>query len=634
MTNKFWIESISFSGERVAPTRVDFKPGFNIVHGPSDTGKTYLAKTIKYMLAGSTKPFSTETGYSVISMTLRTDEGTVKLTRTIGSSKITVSADPVFGIPHDEYAASPSEATKNEMTVSDVLLRLLGVTERRVVLTNQYGSRRPLAWKEFSDTLHRSEGRITSEESIFSTAKFATLSAFLTLFYDQDLSQLPEHADPVDLATRKSILVPVFDEQMNQCLTRLGLLQDRLNEIGDRDVSAELTTLTGQLAQLDSIQDTARAELSALTRQIAVAEQELSVRTMSARRYDDLSTVYVGNIKRLTFVADAQETLEATETPTNCPFCDNPLAEHDEVDYKHAAQAEAETIASDLEELAQVRAALYDQITVLKQRLEELRDQQRAVETRLSQAVLPKITQLRSQVATLEDHQATLTEYRMVEAEYDRLREYIDEILNPAEPVADYDPAERFPADFYTEMTRYLREILAETHFTDAEHAVFDGTDFDVRIGRKVKRTHGKGYRAFFNTILVLALRKYIHEHAIHKPSVVVLDTPTLGFEHQKSGDGLVTSRDETGRPKTGLLRNLFDYMVDSGEHGQLIILNNTDVTPTTRFDREDATELVFGTNVDADRLGLLIDLREGDAVDNADEIEQPMPPDPREPSN
>lgn len=264
---------------------------------------------------------------------------------------------------------------------------------------------------------------------------------------------------------------------------------------------------------------------------------------------------------------------------------------------------------------------------MLEQRLDELRGKQRAVETRLSQAVLPKITQLRSQIFSLEDHQTTLTAYRMAEAEYDRLREHLDEILNPAEPAAEYDPAERFPADFYTEMTRYLREILAETHFTDAEHAVFDGTDFDVRVGRKAKRTHGKGYRAFYNTILVLALRRYIHEHAIHKPSVVVLDTPTLGLEHQKSGTDLVTSRDDTGRPKTGLLRNLFDYMVDTGGYGQLIILNNTDVTPTTRFNREDATELIFGTNEDADRPGLLVDLREGDEIDDISEVEQPTLP-------
>ena len=107
MTNQFWIESIHYSGEDVRTTTVEFKPGFNIVHGPSDTGKTYLAKTIKYMLAGATSPFPTETGYTRITMTLRTVEGRVKLSRTIGSSKTTVSADHCFGIPHDEYAAQP-----------------------------------------------------------------------------------------------------------------------------------------------------------------------------------------------------------------------------------------------------------------------------------------------------------------------------------------------------------------------------------------------------------------------------------------------------------------------------------------------------------------------------------------------
>lgn len=41
--------------------------------------------------------------------------------------------------------------------------------------------------------------------------------------------------------------------------------------------------------------------------------------------------------------------------------------------------------------------------------------------------------------------------------------------------------------------------------------------------------------------------------------------------------------------------------MVATGELGQLIILNNTDAAPIPRFDREDATNLVFGTNEDSD---------------------------------
>ncbi|WP_341740431.1 hypothetical protein [Trueperella pyogenes] len=173
-------------------------------------------------------------------------------------------------------------------------------------------------------------------------------------------------------------------------------------------------------------------------------------------------------------------------------------------------------------------------------------------------------------------------------------------------------------------MTRYLREILTETQFAEAEKAIFDANDFDIKIGYKTKRSHGKGYRAFFNTIMVLALRRYIHEHAIHKPSIVVLDTPTLGLEHQKTGNKLVSSRDEeTGRPKTGLLRNLFDYMVDTGKHGQLIILNNTDVTPTTHFDGENTTELIFGEHEEASRAGLLIDLREAEGNGYREKIEQ-----------
>lgn len=624
MTNGFWIESIHYTGEKVVPTTVEFKPGVNIVHGPSDTGKTYLAKTIKYMLAGSTRPFPTETGYSVITMTLRTDEGKVKLTRTIGSSKTTISADHVFGIVTDEYAAQPTENNENEYTVSDALLRLMGIKERRVVLTNQYGSRKPLTWKTFSDTLHRSEGRITSEESIFSTAKFATLSAFLTLFYDQNLSLLPEHEDPADQKVRKDILAPHLDRRLREIETRLGILQDQLQETGDRDVSQEITSLTTQLQQLNQIQDTARFELANVTDKIAKAEQELTVRSMSARHYDDLASVYVGNIKRLTFIADAQTAIEGTEPPAACPFCDSPLEAHQETDYRHAAQAEAETIAEDLEELSTVRASLDQHVHVLEQRLEALREKQRDIERQLAQAVLPQITRVRDQIRSLESHQAAVTEYKMLEYENEDIREQLTDILNPVELDTEFEPAAHFPREFYTEMTRYIREILTETHFGDADKAFFDPDTFDIKIGYKAKRSHGKGYRAFFNTILVLALRQYIHEHALHKPNVVVLDTPTLGLEHQKSGDGLVTSRDENGRPRLGLLRNLFDHMVDTGEFGQLIILNNTDVTPTTDFGSIDSTELVFGEHDEADRSGLLVDLREGDEVQDLDGIEQP----------
>lgn len=84
-----------------------------------------------------------------------------------------------------------------------------------------------------------------------------------------------------------------------------------------------------------------------------------------------------------------------------------------------------------------------------------------------------------------------------------------------------------------------------------------------------------------------------------------------------------MTSRDENGRPKHGLLRNLFDHMVDTGEFGKLIILSNTDATPTTDFASIDSSEFVFGEHEEADRPGLLIEITEGQADEGPASLEQ-----------
>lgn len=69
------------------------------------------------------------------------------------------------------------------------------------------------------------------------------------------------------------------------------------------------------------------------------------------------------------------------------------------------------------------------------------------------------------------------------------------------------------------------------------------------------------------------------------------------------------------GRPQTSLLCNLFEYVQQAGDYGQIIILNNT-VTPTSHFVYDNSTERIFGEHSEANHKGLLNDLRE----ENADE--------------
>lgn len=52
MTNSYLqLKKIVFSGH-VEPVELDFKPGINVICGASDTGKSFLAESIDFMLGG------------------------------------------------------------------------------------------------------------------------------------------------------------------------------------------------------------------------------------------------------------------------------------------------------------------------------------------------------------------------------------------------------------------------------------------------------------------------------------------------------------------------------------------------------------------------------------------------------
>lgn len=240
MTPRFWIKSISFSGPEVEQASVTFKPGLNVVHGPSDTGKTYLAKSINYMLAGATRPFDPEdTGYNEITMEIQNGDHLIRLIRQIGQSKMRVRGANALGIPSDEYDVVNSDSNPTGFTVSDLLLKLIGSPAEREVLTSKYGARKKLSWRSFSDVFYRSETRITSENSIFDHGKYETLSALAILFFGADYQHVQQTKDPAQRKQERAYLIPYYDHQLNVIL-------ERRDEIARQVSGVNPATLTRQ----------------------------------------------------------------------------------------------------------------------------------------------------------------------------------------------------------------------------------------------------------------------------------------------------------------------------------------------------------------------------------------------------
>ena len=53
----FWIEKISALGDKKKPSTIHLKEGTNIIFGPSNTGKTCIAKCIEYMFGETKRAF-------------------------------------------------------------------------------------------------------------------------------------------------------------------------------------------------------------------------------------------------------------------------------------------------------------------------------------------------------------------------------------------------------------------------------------------------------------------------------------------------------------------------------------------------------------------------------------------------
>ena len=107
----FYIEKIIVTGSGKTDSIIELSNGVNIIYGPSNTGKTYIVKCIDYMFGSEREPIDISTGYQYIKIIVRTQCGTITMSRKIGENKIEVSSND-NNVPSGKYATKASRTVK------------------------------------------------------------------------------------------------------------------------------------------------------------------------------------------------------------------------------------------------------------------------------------------------------------------------------------------------------------------------------------------------------------------------------------------------------------------------------------------------------------------------------------------
>jgi len=152
-----------------------------------------------------------------------------------------------------------------------------------------------------------------------------------------------------------------------------------------------------------------------------------------------------------------------------------------------------------------------------------------------------------------------------------------------------------FDAVFFKAIDGILNRILEATDYENLNTAYLTHIDFDVFVNGQAKTNNGKGYRAFLNTVVALALMEYLAEYGKYTPRMMVIDSPI---------QSLVEKLDD--RTPDTMKTGLFKYLLEHQNHGQVIVVEN--ILPPT-LDYSGANMIEFTKGKKSGRYGLLLDV-------------------------
>jgi hypothetical protein len=573
---------LTYAGSGKPTASIEFDPALTLIYGASDTGKSFIAESIEYVLGGTSLELVPEAeGYSQILLGLRLpNDDPLTLVRTPDGNAVFVHRadlrELVTRPPDSQHSAGHSARSKNSLSV--LLLRELGLGDFRIRKSDA-GTTRPLA---LSDLTHLSvipETRMVaplspvlpSSASTGKTAAASVMRLLLTGDGDADIDpglnagQRRVHRGNIHLLDQ--IVLDLHaklttQETVRELRTRQSLVQASLDEH-----SSSLRAITTR--HLDAVTSRMKA-----AQELAEIESRLSEVGDLVSRFRLLEAQYRSDLSRLEMVTEAGGILGYFNTGT-CVFCGaEPEHQHPghgeyETTQLHiAVQHEAAKTNTLLTDLLPTIADLTSQFEQLTSRRIELLDadalaQQRIAEVEAALAPLRErmdaILKARSEIErNLELHQ------RIEELEERRSK------LDGETSTHSSRPAEYIPTRVLSRFDDVLRQTLEAWGVPSVEYPEYDQHALDIRAGNRLRSSRGKGVRSVLHSAFTTTLARYCHINGTPHVGFVVLDSPVVTYRDPIE-EPVGNDVDMTSTVVDRFYRSMLDFP------GQAVIIENGD---------------------------------------------------------
>jgi hypothetical protein len=560
----FYIKKLIVTGAKKEPSSIDFTDGLNIVCGPSDTGKSYIVECIDYIFGSENIPIDENMGYDTVKMVIETERGAVTAERVFNTRKLKVSSTDEL-IESGDYGTKTGSLNAN----TDLWLRLIGVEGRRQIVHKKTFEKKLLTWRFFLHMFLIREERVIQRTSVLlprqNTANTGALSSLLFLITGQDFLNVdPREEKKIRVAKKAAV-----EDYIN---ARLKTFADRKIELGEHRPAESVSLYAEAESIIDEISRTESQISDAIkhNRRLLAGIMELNASLAECNtlysRYQAYKTQMASDIERLVFIAEGKARNTAPQKRI-CPICDSELP-HDRGDETfdiEASRGEYRKISRTLRDLEESETELVAERDELEHSLAELESEQKSVGALLDGELKPRAQGLKRMLAEYRKAMEVQDELAFIGGLEAGMRaELFEAQFDGEESGIDFNVKKRFDRKILDKLDAYIERILRECKYENLGSARLGPARFDVLVNEKDKSSFGKGYRAFLNTVLSLALMEYLSDCGKHSPGILIVDSPILSLKErgaEKATDSMKSA--------------LFQYLIDHQESGQVLVVEN-----------------------------------------------------------
>lgn len=605
----FALRRLALIGPGKVPAEVTFTRGLNVIAGPSDSGKSFIAQCLDYALGSGASPkeIPEAEGYSsvVLEIEANSDQRVYSLERSLRGGEVLCKTD---GQP-DRVLAAKHQGGKED-TVSQFLLDLSGLGTKKV-RTNEQRKTRPLSFRDITRLVIIDEETVIKEDSPVLSGQFTSKTVesgvFRLLLTGTDDSSLIAKEDPKVAKGRQAGKVELLE----------GLLKatrERLAELGEVSTLAEerdrLTRIEASIQTAIAERNAAQASVAPLQTKRSTAwtalksvESKLAVLSELQTRFDLLEQQYESDLRRLEAIAEAGIRLDQLKEE-RCPMC-GALAEHQHhehpktsptpADISQACQAEAAKTSKLLQDLQTTRAANASEVAEFQAARDTRQTELDAISSELKRLMeqhvdvaSKKVDEIRARAETCRraiEHLERIQELEelLEEATKPKKKQKTD-VAGAAVSTAQADP-----------FSREVEALLRAWHFPDLDRVSFSENDQDIVISGRARRSHGKGVRAIMRAAFHLALLRLCIEDERPFPNFVLIDSPLLVYEEPDA--------DESSFPQD-IKKHFWESVKKSFTESQVIIIENSEQLPSDGVIGE--ANVVLFTGNDQGRRGFI----------------------------